>query len=202
MSKPVMEVRKFDLAPEVRAGDDGSPRIVGYAAVFDSLSDDLGGFQERISVGAFTRALRDKPDVRALINHDPNLILGRTKSGTLTLAANQKGLLYTVDPPDTQYARDLQASMKRGDVDQSSFAFRTVKDEWNVENGIPTRTLLDVDVFDVSVVTYPAYPDTESSLRSVQHALESFARWREEARPKGIPVDLTRRMMRLLELID
>ena len=152
---------------------DDKPKITGYAAVFNSLSHDLGGFRETISPGAFTRTIRDGADVRALVDHNPTLILGRNKSGTLTLKPNQKGLLVEIDPPDTQAARDIIESMRRGDVDGMSFAFRTVHDDWHIEDSAPIRELLDVELLDVSVVTYPAYPATEVAVRSMTEFLRS-----------------------------
>lgn len=163
---------------EVRvAGSDSEPRIVGYGAVFNSPSEVMsdffaGGFREYVAPGAFTKTLKDGADVRALLNHDPNFVIGRTKNGTLTLREDDKGLWYEATPPDTQWARDLIATMRRGDIDQSSFAFRTVRDRWGVGaddegNEIDERWLLEAQLFDVSPVTYPAYPAATSDVRSI-----------------------------------
>lgn len=136
----------------------------GYAAVFNSLSEDLGGFVERIAHGAFAKTIQDA-DVRALWNHDPNHVLGRNKSGTLRLAEDSRGLEYEVDAPDTQVARDLATSMERGDVSQSSFGFSKVRDDWGVtERDYPLRTLEEVRLFDVSPVTFPAYEAASSGV--------------------------------------
>ena len=118
------EERTFALAGvEVRSGDGEPPVIVGHAAVYNRWSEDLGGFKERVLPGAFTKTLVGG-DVRALFNHDPNFLLGRTKSGTLTLADEAKGLHFEANPPDTQTIRDLVLEpMRRGDVDQCSFSF-------------------------------------------------------------------------------
>lgn len=179
MSRPNdREQRVLPLAGlEMRvAGTESEPTIEGYAAVFNQpsevLSDWLGSFREYVAPGAFTKTLKDGADVRALLNHDPNFVLGRTKAGTLTLREDAKGLWYSVTPPDTQWARDLVAVMRRGDIDQSSFAFRTVKDRWGVGktddgNEIDERWLLEAQLFDVSPVTYPAYPQTSSDVRSL-----------------------------------
>jgi HK97 family phage prohead protease len=176
--EPKKELRILALADlvveaEVRAeGEAPKPVIRGYAAVYDSLSEDLGGFREKVAVGAFSRALKDGQDVVALVNHDDNLVLGRTSAGTLRLASNQKGLLATIDPPDTQASRDVQELIKRGDVQGMSFAFRVVRDEWDLKQTPPVRTVLDTDLFDVSVVTRPAYRETEvgMALRSLEDA--------------------------------
>lgn len=151
---------------EIRS-DDGENRISGYAAKFNTLSENLGGFRETIQVGAFDHVLVD--DVRALFNHSPSMILGRTKAGTLHLEADAIGLRYCIDPPDTQYARDLHKSIRRGDVTQSSFAFQVDRDDWQEDDdGRIIRTIKTIKrLFDISPVTYPAYPDTSVAARSV-----------------------------------
>ena len=138
--------------------------IEGHAAVFDALSDDLGGFREKIARGAFADSI-GRDDVRALWNHDPNFVLGRSASGTLKLTEDTRGLLVRISPPDTTWARDLMTSIERGDVSQMSFAFQTDRDAWTKVAGAWERTLLSVRVFDVSPVTYPAYPQTDVGLR-------------------------------------
>lgn len=169
-----IEHRSFALqGVEVRAAD-GGPRIVGYAAVFDKQSVNLGGFTEIIRRGAFTKTLQDGADVRALWNHDSNYVLGRTKSGTLALTEDDTGLRIEVTPPDTQWARDLMETIRRGDVDQMSFGFRTVRDKWQSdENGVTVRELLEVALYDISPVTFPAYPDTQVQVRSAITELQA-----------------------------
>jgi len=157
--------RRFNA--ELRLSNDGK-KIVGYAAVYDKSSEDLGGFIEYVRPGAFDRSLKTLPDVRALINHDSTLILGRTLSGTLLLGSDSTGLEVNISPPDTSYAKDLMVSMARGDITQMSFAFTTAKDDWQLVEGQRTRSLLDLDLVDVSVVTYPAYTDTSVAVRSLQ----------------------------------
>jgi len=161
------EVRTFTLDDiEVRSEDD-KPKIKGHAAVFDKLSEDLGGFREKIVSGAFAKTIK-KSDIRALFNHDPNYVLGRNKAGTLTLEEDERGLAIEIDPPDTSYARDLMVSIERGDITQMSFAFKTIKDSWeNQDKKESVRTLEEVDLFDVSPVTYPAYPQTDVKVRSL-----------------------------------
>lgn len=167
-------------ALEFRAGegDDAVPVLAGYAAMFGELSEDLGGFREVIAPGAFAKALGG--DVRALFNHDGNLILGRTKSKTLRLEEDQRGLRVEILPPDTSAARDLMTSVQRGDVDQMSFGFRTVEDKWEVVDGENIRTLIEVRLFDVSPVTFPAYPQTEIALRSMEA-------WQDETKEDPVP---------------
>jgi uncharacterized protein len=155
-----------------QAADGAAKRIDGYAAVFNSPTKFGSWFQEQIAPGAFTDAI-GRDDVRALFNHDNNLVLGRTKNGTLRLSEDERGLKIEIDPPDTQFARDLLASMERGDVDQMSFGFYVEKEMWDETVTPPMRTLLKVSLADVSVVTTPAYEDTEVhvvGLRSLEKA--------------------------------
>lgn len=179
---PDRETRIIEARIELRQageGDDGPGTLAGHAALFDSLSLDLGGFREKISPGAFAESLEDGDDVRALFNHDPNIVLGRNVSGTLRLEEDDKGLAYEIDLPDTQAARDLAISVERGDVSQNSFGFMTLEDDWERDKeGNVTRTLEKVALFDISPVTYPAYPDTDLALRS----LDAFRQAEEAAR--------------------
>ena len=153
---------------ELRKNEQGEGRAVGYGAVFNSLSENLGGFREVIAPGAFEGVLDD--DVRALFNHDSNLILGRNGAGTLALSVDEHGLRYEIDMPDTSYARDLSVSMERGDVTQSSFGFTVENDDWSEdEEGRTIRTITKFGrLFDVSPVTYPAYPEASVALRSLE----------------------------------
>lgn len=166
--KPSIERRNFQVN-ELRAitNADGLRKITGYAAVFEKLSDDLGWFREKIQPGAFAETI-GADDIRALWNHDSNFPLGRNKSGTLVLSEDDHGLKIEIDPPDTQWARDLMTSIDRGDVDQMSFGFQTLSDKWEMVEGEDIRTLIKVRLFDVSPVTFPAYPDTEVGLRSLE----------------------------------
>jgi len=158
------EERAYQVEMRVEDGDE--PKITGHAAVFDKLSVDIMGFREKVAPGAFVKSIK-KSDIRALWNHNPDYVLGRNKSGTLKLEEDDKGLAIEISPPDTQWARDLMETIGRGDVDQMSFAFQVVKDSWDKsnENNI-VRTLEEVELFDVSPVTYPAYPQTDVKVRS------------------------------------
>ena len=144
------------------------PAIDGYASVFDSWSEELGGnqpFRERVVKGAFDETIQND-DIRALFNHDPNYVLGRNKAGTLTLEEDDKGLHVRITPPDTQWAKDLLVSIKRGDITQMSFGFTVILDRWNYEDNTDVRELLKVKLYDVSPVTFPAYTQTECGIRS------------------------------------
>ena len=163
-----MERRVVPLENAEIRTDGDSLGFTGYAAVFNSLSEDLGGFREQIAPGAFKRTLSPPhADVRALINHDPNLVLGRNKAGTLRMEEDSRGLRVDVDLPDTSYARDLRTLLERGDVSQMSFGFEKVRDAWDDGTEPPTRTLEEVRLFDVSVVTFPAYPETSAEARAI-----------------------------------
>lgn len=149
---------------EVRASEDGT-KLIGYAAVFDSPSEPLP-FTEFVRRGAFTKTLNDGADVRLLIDHE-GVPLARTKSGTLVLTEDDRGLLVEsdLDPMNPDAAR-LISALRRGDISQMSFAFRTVKDNWSDDRR--TRELREVQLFDVSVVTFPAYESTVAELRAKQ----------------------------------
>jgi hypothetical protein len=151
-------------------GDEGPRQIEWYAAVFDSVTDVGGMFRERLSRRVFSKTLADGADVRGLLNHDSNFVLGRNKSGTLSLKVDLVGLHATVTPPDTQWARDLIVSIERRDISGGSFGFQVIKDAWTTDaDGVMLRTIHEAKLFDVAVVTYPAYEATEGSvaLRSV-----------------------------------
>lgn len=161
---------------EVRQHETGGAVIEGHAAVFNRLSRNLGGFVEQIDPSAFDKTLADNPDVRALINHDPSHLLGRTRSGTLRLSKDNIGLHYEVDVPDRTDARDLLISMERGDITQSSFAFFMIDDDWGqTEQEFPLRTITAASIHngDVSPVTYPAYEDADSGV--ADRALHTLA---------------------------
>ena len=147
---------------EVRAENDGRT-LVGYAAVWDSPSEYMG-FTEFVKRGAFSKTLNDGADVRLLIDHE-GVPLARSKSGTLALEEDERGLRVEaeLDPMNPDAAR-IMSAMKRGDLSQMSFAFRTIKDNWNTDRSV--RELREVQLFDVSVVTFPAYEQTVEEMRN------------------------------------
>lgn len=172
------EIRRGPGPPAVTRQDDDVPVLAGHAAVFNRQVNILNIFREEIAPGAFKQTLADGADVRHLFNHDVNHVLARTKSGTLDLAEDSEGLAFearlNTDDPE---AMSVAAKVERGDVDQSSFAFKPVKDEWDMEpddGGIPKRRILEVKLFDTSTVTFPAYEDAESFLKST--ALDELTR--------------------------
>lgn len=153
-------------AAEFRFADDDKKVLEGYASVFNSKTD-LGRFDEVIEPGAFSRALSEDQDVRALIDHDSGRIIGRTKNGTLELREDAKGLHSRITLPDTQDGRDLATLIERGDLDAMSFGFTVKGDRWEKQEGRNTRHISDVDLWDVSVVAFPAYADSSVALRSM-----------------------------------
>jgi uncharacterized protein len=184
IAAPKRETRSFKLSAqpiEIRTAADGTKTISGIAAPFNKRSVDLGGFVEIIAPGTFKRTLVQNPDVLALRDHTQSILLGRTKSGTLTLTESPEGLRFTCKLPNTSQAADLAESLARGDIDSCSFGFVTVKDDWSVDaDGTVVRTLQDVDLFEISVVSFPAYPDSTAALRSCPVALRSRLKAEDE----------------------
>jgi HK97 family phage prohead protease len=157
--KHTSETRYFNIDSRLDTKE-GKDVVIGHAAVFNSLSEDLGGFREKIQPGAFDDVLEN--DVRAYFNHDPNYLLGRTQAGTLRLSVDNEGLRYELDVPNTTAGQDLKENMRLGNITQSSFAFTIGKegDSW-VRNadGSDVRIIHKVHrLYDVSPVSLPAYP--------------------------------------------
>lgn len=205
MTTAIIRERRMVTGTQLRAAGDQRKKIYGRAVVYDVESDVLGGwFTEVIRPGALTDALR-KSDVRCLFNHDPNHVLGRTKSGTLRLIDTAQGLDIECDPPETQTARDLLELLGRKDVDQMSFAFTILEDRWTFSRdpGKPDfREILKIEeLYDVSPVTYPAYPQTEVWARTSQENQQVLRaarmRYGEDA-----DLDEARRCIELADLID
>lgn len=207
---PEIERRFFKCELRAVGGEGDEPvRIVGYAAIFNVVSEELYGFREMIMPGAF-REVIETEDVRALINHDPNLVLGRTAADTLRLIEDERGLRYEIDPPDTQYARDLIVSLRRGDVDQSSFAFKVLMEdeEWrgpSEEEPLPVRIIHKFNrLYDVSPATFPAYTETSVDVRALDKAKKlAIPGGATGDEAKEIAVgrrDLLRRKIQLLKL--
>jgi HK97 family phage prohead protease len=157
-----IEQRSCKTEMRVLAGETG-PILEWYPIVYNSLSEALWGFREMVMPGSLTKTLQEA-DVRALFNHNPDNVLGRVSAGTLKLIDTEKGLLAQVKLPDTQVGRDLAESVRRGDIDQGSFAFRMIRETWDSLDGEPLRRLAEIELVDVSVVTYPAYPETAGAI--------------------------------------
>lgn len=161
--------RRFTSVPvEIRAGSKKNT-IGGYAAKFNRMSQNLGGFKEQIAPGAFNRsASQGWPEVQARYNHDDNMLLGTTGGNSLRLRVDDMGLMYDVDLLDDETSQRIYKLVERGDVRQSSFAFIADDDGWGTDDtGFPLRTLNQVRLLDVAPVNAPAYLDTSVGLRSL-----------------------------------
>jgi uncharacterized protein len=164
------ETRAFGFDVERRNAKRGSiGTLRGTAAVFDSPTLIAGAFREQVAPGAFTKALA-RDDIHALIEHDMGKIIGRNRAGTLRLWEDDHGLRVEIDLPDTQTGRDLMTEIERGDRDQMSFGFRAIRDDWDHRQKVPSRTLQEVELFDVSVVGRGAYDTTDVALRSLEQS--------------------------------
>jgi hypothetical protein len=190
--------------PEKRSALLSPGVITGYSSVYNSLSEDLGGFKERVASTAFSKSIRNNADVRCLINHDPNLVIGRVSNRTLRLTSNSKGLHMECTLPDCSYARDLYTSISRGDINSQSFAFTVDADgdTWDEEidpetnSKIPVRTLRSVSLLDCSAVLNPAYASSSVSALPQMNSLPldaGFAPSREL--PSSIPVEFRSRIV-------
>lgn len=171
------EIRMLPIQ-ELRVDDSLDGKIVGHASVFDSWSETLGGifpFKEIVRKGTFTETIR-VDDIRALFNHDPNYVLGRNIAGTLELEEDEIGLRVVITPPDTSWANDLIKNLRRGDISQMSIGFIVLEDTWGTQDGIDIREIKKVQLFDVSIVTYPAYTQTDVGVR----AMESYKDYRSK----------------------
>jgi HK97 family phage prohead protease len=190
MERRFLPVHECPVSVEKR--DDEEPKIVGRAAVFydgseeteyklfDAVVDERGNtvvpaLHERLSERVFNKALKERQDVRALFNHDPNLVLGRTASGTLRLEKSLRGLDYNITPGKTTVARDVAEHIARGDVTGSSFGFVVLDQRFShdKERNVDIREIRSVDLLDVSPVTYPAYKATDVAVRTEGDAAEA-----------------------------
>lgn len=171
MPTPLIEYRSFRKLELREAKKEGVIGVlVGYAAVFNSESADFGGWKEVLRAGCFKRSLTEMPDVRALYQHNPAQVLGRRGANTLTVREDDHGLYVEIELIDTQFNKDVLANVRSGNIDAMSFGMVAKKYEWDVneERGYDLRILTDVDLFEVSVVTWPAYEETEVAARSLQ----------------------------------
>lgn len=162
-----LETRTLSRKLELRSAGAGKT-IGGYAAVFNSETDIGGYFREVIAPGAFRDTLSG--DVRALIDHNSGRVIGRTTAGTLRLSEDSTGLACEIDLPETTDAQDLATLIERGDISGMSFGFEVTKQTWDETGPVPVRTIEAVNLFEVSVVAFPAYPDTTIAMRSLEAA--------------------------------
>jgi len=199
---PDVETRTLPLdRAELRVDEEGGKFYVsGYAAVFNSLSEDLGGFRERIKAGAFKRSLAEGLDVVFVADHDyrSDRVLARSKGGRLKLSENDTGLRIRAELPATQLGRDLVEQIKVGNVGKMSFAFKLRAPEserWIEEAGVIIREIDDLELIDVSVVLFPAYPATSISV--AKRALDQVEAIK--AKGRGTPAGIARRRIELAE---
>ncbi len=187
MKENKKEIRMLPLT-ELRIADSESGSVIeGHAAVFDSWSETLGSifpFKEIVRKGAFNESI-GKDDIRALFNHDPNYVLGRNRAGTLELVEDEVGLKVRIMPPDTSWARDIQTSIRRGDITQMSIGFIVKEDKWSTDKEMDIREIKKVQLFDVSPVTFPAYTATDVGVR----AMEEYNGYKAEQRSKEKAAD-------------
>jgi len=195
----IMEKRLFNIENRFETKEDGQEVVVGYGSIFNSRSENLGNFYEYISPTAISQETIAKSDVRALINHDQNLILARSTTGTLDLSVDEKGLRYEFSIPETSYGKDLAINMKNGNISQSSFAFTVAEDEWSTDDeGNDIRTITSIDrLYDVSPVVYAAYSQADSDLVVAQRGL---AMYKEKQEIKEEENDLVARSLAKLKI--
>lgn len=195
------EYRTYDATLSIKKRDEseGGEQIVGHAAVFNTIAEAGGWFREQVAPGAFSDSI-GRDDVRALFNHNPDYVLGRNKSGTLSMKEDDKGLWVEIDPPDTQFARDLMTSIRRGDISQMSFGFEILKEGYQRGEKGETDlfTLEEVKLWDVSPVTYPFYTETDVTVHSRKQQAEAQ---RTPFNPPRIQKDIRRRRLQLSEYI-
>mgnify|MGYP001203681621 FL=1 len=168
------EQRAVQSRFSIETREDGAlPTIVGYAAVYEAETVIFNMFREKLRRGAFRRAVEARQDVRALFNHNPDFLLGRVGAGTLRLYDDDHGLRVEIDPPDTPTGREVVELIRRGDIYGMSFGFIPTRVSWEQadESGLGLRVVEDVDLVDVSPVTYPAYEQTEVGIRSSAEAV-------------------------------
>lgn len=203
MTTPNFETSSTPVTFEICAADDESPtRLVGHAALFNTLSKDQGGFRNLLHPGAFTKTLREKPDIKALWNHNNDLILGRTTAGTLSVEEDDRGLRFELTPPDSPLGQDATASISRGDVTQVSFGF-IVRDHKFTEgtDGLQIREIFDVELFEISPVIFPAFEPTHVEVGSEhQQTQPDDTILNKEEDATSLPISLLRKQLELLAL--
>lgn len=150
-----------------------SPRVSGYAAVFNSPTIIAGLFREQIAPGAFANSIAAGDDCRALLNHEASKVFARTTNGSLTLREDARGLWFEAMPAETTWAKDMISLIARGEITQCSFGFTVIREAWIEADDYPLRTILECSVFDVSAVTYPAYGETSVAVSGVSQSASS-----------------------------
>lgn len=161
---------------EIRRTDDGKATISGYAVMWEKKSlPIMDSFREQVRAGAFLKSI-EKNNIRALWNHNTDMVLGSTKSGSLRLTEDDKGLRFELDPADTQAGRDAVTTIERGDVDGMSFGFNVRKQEWDeADPKNILRTIVEADLREISPTPFPAYPQSRVTVRSVEDDYKEYS---------------------------
>jgi HK97 family phage prohead protease len=189
-----LEIRSVPGDLAVVAGN----KVVGYASVYESRSEDLGGFHEVVKPSAFSKTLSEGRDVRALAFHNPERLLGRTKSGTLKLGSDSRGLQFELSLPRTRDGDDIREQLSRGDITGASFSFSVKAEKWL--QGGTLRELHDVALHEISLVATPAYQETSVALRSLDQWKGEQRQHDEQALAEQYANEMRRRRQRLLEI--
>lgn len=173
--------KEFEIRSATLSADEENQKLVGYAVKWNSPSQVLYcDFVESFAPKAFSDSLASGEDVRALFEHDYTKLLGRTSAGTLKLEEDSIGLRFELTPPDTTIGKDLLVSVSRGDIKGMSFGFRAIKEEWNFDVEPCQRTVIKADLFEVTVTSVPAYPES-----SVEIAKRSMVAAKEQTQGKS-----------------
>ena len=199
-------IREFEVRAKVEV-EDGKVQFSGLAVPWNTETNIGGMFREMFRKGAFTRVIQEKHNVRALINHKDDKVLGSTQSGTLTIREGIDGLIFENDPPNTQPARDLQVLVDRGDVGGVSIRFRSVKEVWHDsddDNKLELREVIDADLLELSILTFPQYTETSVELRSAnEECYKNHKREQELAAKKEVDHKLELETQRIkLDLLE
>ena len=199
MSAPTtdaLELRAFTDQAELRfaSGEGGARTATGYFCLADNITDIGGYWQEKFARGAFAKSLQER-DVVALHSHNDGRPVGRKSRGTLTIQEDERGYGFENDLPDTSDGRDLAVQLERGDIEGMSFRFRARKEEWDETVDPPMRTIIEADLYEITYTAFPAYPDTEVGMRSLEHARQE----RREHNQAGALGRIAARRMKLAQ---
>lgn len=185
-------ITELEIRSSTLTADSENKKLTGYVVQWNKDSELLWGeYIERFAPNAFSHSLAGGQDVRALFEHDHTKLLGRTSSGTLSLQEDTIGLRFELTPPDTQLGRDLLVSVERGDIRGMSFGFIAKKNEWDFSVEPNLRTVTEAELFEITVTSIPAYPDSSLAILKRSQAVaksEKSANWQDENRRKWLAV--------------
>lgn len=200
MESDELRIHIFPVEIRAKPREGKLPLLEGTAIPYNSRSELLyGAFYEMFSPGAFTEHLRTNPDVAALADHDTGKVLGRTSAKTLTLREDEKGVHIELDPANTSYGRDIVELVTRGDITGMSFSFRTISDQWSMQEGKELRTVTKATLREVSIVAFPAYQASEIMKRSLDSVNDRHRAMVELAKRQDIEsLDILRRRLAMM----